>query len=209
MECFRYFRDGPVPPDAMPNASDELPQLHELTLGSDGDHWRVDRHCRILWTRCFDFSQLQNLDLRYGCLETLLEQLTGLLPKLRSLTLGINIDPPDNEFYGDGGSSPVQSFIESIHSLRDLYIINRCAEPDFLFPPILTLHESLETFSFHTPPNTNFVRKVPPGWTANQIMEVYDCCKDLSRLELDVRLNDGHWVSTSQRGMEVVPLIRW
>ena len=117
----------------------------------------MDRQCPILWTHCSDFSQLQYLDLRYGCPETVLEQLTGFLSKLRSLTLDINIDPQDSESYGDGPSSPVQMFIEAIHGLLDLSIIKRRAQPNFLFPPILTLHESLETVWFHTAPDTIFI----------------------------------------------------
>ena len=209
------YTDAPVPParraahfqqilsDAMPNPSDKLPPLHELTLGPHFRYWHIGRQCRMLWTQCIDCSQLRRLNLRHGCPETLLEQLEGNVLNLKSLTLGVNLAPQDGGTLSGGDPSLVQTFIESIDGLHELSIINYCGEPDFLFSAVLKHHESLQTLSFHTPPDQHYRRKLPPVWAVEQLLRLRDQCRNLSVLELDVVLEEGQWVSTSHEDMDI------
>ena len=157
----------------------------------------------MLWTHCIDCSQLRRLNLRHGCPETLLEQLEGHVPNLKSLTLGVNLALQDGGTFSGGSPSLVQTFIESIDGLHELFIINYYTEPDFLFSAILKHHESLETLSFHTPPDRHYRRELPPVWAVEQLLRPRDQFRNLSVLDLDVALEEGQWVSTSHEDMDI------
>ena len=189
--------------DTSPNPSAKLPKLHDLTLEPYSRAYDIGRKPRHIWTRCLDFSQLRCLDLGIGCPGTFIEQLVGNVPKLRSLTLGIKHGVQDRRNFSCEDPRLVERFIESVDSLHELSITNYCTDPSFLFAAMQKYYRSLEAISFHTPPDGRLHDgahcELPPVWTVDQIMEVYDQCPNLSNLELDVALVEGQWVGGVQK----------
>lgn len=130
-------------------------------------------------------------------LDIILIQISNLLASLQS------IDGSDMGTFSGGSPSLVQTFIESIDGLHELFIINYYTEPDFLFSAILKHHESLETLSFNTPPDRHYRCKLPPVWAVEQLLRLRDQFRNLSVLDLDVALEEGQWVSTSHEDMDI------
>jgi len=117
-----------------------LPRLEELAIqplrdvnGYPAYIWDSD-YCRM-FRDAIDCSRLRKLDLCGESPDNLFACLTGLCPKLNSLSFGVR----------KGDAAPAKRFIESLDALEHLDISRAPAGIDDLWPAIEQHKETLET----------------------------------------------------------------
>jgi hypothetical protein len=197
-EGLQIHSSGYGPPQELNLAllpSDRLAPLHELMVSDWPPYYFSPGHCEI-WSECMDWTELKSLDLGSGCPGDFFNRFLGRVPNLKSLRLGFDdVNPWPYELLPCGEPDSVRGFIESIDDLHELFITNQIEDPEVLFPAIVKHRGSLQTLGFHTPPDTSYYKRDAPGvWTTEQLTQLREQFTKLSRLEIDLDLEDSKLV---------------
>jgi len=180
--------------------SDRFPPLHELRFSGSATYEFELSHAK-LWSQCMDWSQLRTLDLGISCPQHFFEEIGSQLIGLRSLTMGIGTGPRNYVVWKFGPMTcdtlqPASQFIASLSGLQELHITDLDAAAEKIVPTIVQTQTSLQVLSYHTSMHRRLEPKMLPcTWTTAQLDELQQRAPNLSRLSIDLPLEDGKWVS--------------
>ena len=180
-----------------PQPSDRLLPLYALRLsGHPGLFGFVGEHCGT-FSQCIDWTRLRRLDLGSYCPRHLFEEISSRLSNLGSLTMGIQTD--QNGDSTSRGLVPIVKFIESLPGLHVLRLRDFTYAIETMSSVIVNSQTSLQELSYRAAGFRQNLcrlsRNLPSAWEPSQLRELILRNPELSRLEIDVPLVEGKWVS--------------